>query len=351
MFSQTQDNMRLKKIYLLFTFGTLFVCWVVFVQWPSKTDRSQLSFDYDLKVTEERSNRFSSRDNFEFRTVTTSVSLSGRETKIKYQTNKSATWPGFQVVHFPGSEFYVYSALLDEDRVVIIALKKREAQIKGLYCAYSLPGGGGVEQRWTSLVEAYVTNLSDHHDKLYTPAFIICALGKQSSESTAGSVGDNSTRRMVILVNGRDSADKPLAELQLETGSQRLGSGSSAVEGSDKGNNRDEVEFTVCSSIFHDNYNNAEQLVEMLELNRLLGAGRVVLYDNSVSDNVKDVLAMYAREWAEGRESLQVLLLPWKLPALFHSGVGRDSDSGVLYRPPVAVSVEIAIVASYIVRQ
>ena len=47
-----------------------------------------------------------------------------------------------------------------------------------------------------------------------------------------------------------------------------------------------------------------------------------------------------------------MMLCCWvRLISSASSGVGRDSDSGVLYRPPVAVSVEIAIVASYIVRQ
>ena len=72
-------------------------------------------------------------------------------------------------------------------------------------------------------------------------------------------------------------------------------------------------EFTVCvPSLF--NMKSAALLVEKIEMSRILGAGRVVFYNTSISSNVDAVLRMYAREWSAGRETLEVVVLPWQLP-------------------------------------
>ncbi|RUS69135.1 hypothetical protein EGW08_023101, partial [Elysia chlorotica] len=59
-------------------------------------------------------------------------------------------------------------------------------------------------------------------------------------------------------------------------------------------------------------------VVEKIEMTRLLGARRVVLYNDTITPNVDAVLRMYAREWAEGRETLQVVVMPWVLPLENH---------------------------------
>ena len=75
------------------------------------------------------------------------------------------------------------------------------------------------------------------------------------------------------------------------------------------------VEFTVCIPAMF-NYRNAAQLVEKLEMVRLLGAGRVVLYNFYVGSNVRSVLQYYTQEWAAGNETLEVVVHDWKLPPL-----------------------------------
>ncbi|GFO13243.1 galactan beta-1,4-galactosyltransferase gals2 [Plakobranchus ocellatus] len=49
-------------------------------------------------------------------------------------------------------------------------------------------------------------------------------------------------------------------------------------------------------------------------MSRLLGACRVVLYNNSIGPNVDAVLRWYIREWEEGRDTLEVAVHSWKLP-------------------------------------
>lgn len=73
-------------------------------------------------------------------------------------------------------------------------------------------------------------------------------------------------------------------------------------------------EFTVCVPAMFD-MKNAALLVQKIEMIRLFGAGRVVLYNASISTDVDAVLRMYATEWAEGREVIEVVVLPWELPS------------------------------------
>ena len=75
------------------------------------------------------------------------------------------------------------------------------------------------------------------------------------------------------------------------------------------------VQFTVCIPPMFE-YGNAAQLVEKLEMVRLLGAGRVVLYDTSIESNVRSVLELYTQEWAAGTGTLEVVVLSWKLPRI-----------------------------------
>ncbi|KAK3732627.1 hypothetical protein RRG08_057321 [Elysia crispata] len=75
------------------------------------------------------------------------------------------------------------------------------------------------------------------------------------------------------------------------------------------------VEFTVCIPAMHT-FGNAAQLVEKLEMVRLLGAGRVVLYEHSINANVRSVLEMYTKEWTAGTETLEVVVHSWKLPRI-----------------------------------
>ncbi|GFS10163.1 UDP-galactose:beta-D-galactoside beta-1,4-galactosyltransferase [Elysia marginata] len=73
------------------------------------------------------------------------------------------------------------------------------------------------------------------------------------------------------------------------------------------------VDFTVCiPAVFK--FKDASLLVEKLEMVRLLGAGRVVLYKVSVKPNVQAVLDLYTSEWTAGRESLELVVHSWKLP-------------------------------------
>uniref|UniRef100_A0A8C4SAR9 Glycosyltransferase family 92 protein n=1 Tax=Erpetoichthys calabaricus TaxID=27687 RepID=A0A8C4SAR9_ERPCA len=57
-----------------------------------------------------------------------------------------------------------------------------------------------------------------------------------------------------------------------------------------------EWDFTVCTSTMFNNFNNVLQLIQSLEMYRLLGARKVVIYKTSCSDQVQEVLDYYVKE-------------------------------------------------------
>ena len=64
--------------------------------------------------------------------------------------------------------------------------------------------------------------------------------------------------------------------------------------------------YTVCVTPLNYNYRDVEQLVEMIEVNRMLGADHLVFYNYESSDVVKPYFEYYADKGVE--------LLPWALP-------------------------------------
>ena len=65
--------------------------------------------------------------------------------------------------------------------------------------------------------------------------------------------------------------------------------------------------FTVCVTALNYRYSRAYELVEMVELNRILGAGLITFYVHSVGDNVAQVLRWYQKKGL-------VQLVSWDLP-------------------------------------
>ncbi|XP_054854148.1 uncharacterized protein LOC129342417 [Eublepharis macularius] len=66
------------------------------------------------------------------------------------------------------------------------------------------------------------------------------------------------------------------------------------------------VEFTVCISTMFGEYNNVLQFVQSMEMYRILGVGRVVIYKNSCSTLMEKVLGFYIAEGV-------VEIIPWPI--------------------------------------
>jgi len=70
-----------------------------------------------------------------------------------------------------------------------------------------------------------------------------------------------------------------------------------------------EVNFTVCVPPPHNHFNDYRRLVEMIEVNRMFGAQRLVFYNYSTGPDVATVLRRYESEGL-------VSVIPWRIPLL-----------------------------------
>lgn len=65
--------------------------------------------------------------------------------------------------------------------------------------------------------------------------------------------------------------------------------------------------FTVCLKPLHFRYGRAFELIEWIELNKLIGAEKVIVYNYSIADNVDQVLRYYAKQGL-------IDIIQWHLP-------------------------------------
>ncbi|XP_053372902.1 glycosyltransferase family 92 protein F13G3.3-like [Mercenaria mercenaria] len=66
--------------------------------------------------------------------------------------------------------------------------------------------------------------------------------------------------------------------------------------------------FTMCLSLMHSSFSDSSQLLEWIELHKILGVERFLIYVQSVSNDVKQVLKFYEQE-----NNAMVATLPWSL--------------------------------------
>ena len=221
----------------------------------------------------------------------------------------------FRHVSGLGSIRYVHAALWQGDNVRITAIKK-EGKLEDILCVlwYSSDQSSNF-----TIVRALVKDLQSYGVQP-TCAYIKCFLDGKERDKTlkapvyVGLINEKSPlaqHRILLPVENRDmDPDKVNTETTADPNK------TVSVDSVKKPKKNRVVEFTVCIPTMH-RYRKAAQLVEKLEMVRLLGAGRVVLYDTSAASNVRSVVNFYTREWAEGRETLEVVVHSWKLPSLY----------------------------------
>lgn len=193
-------------------------------------------------------------------------------------------------------DLFVFSAFLDELQNVVrlISLAEQKGGMR-LFCHlwYHQPTGGDASRGAPQMrvAEGSYSALPEHHGRRYTAAYITCrlpddvkyrrpyAVSVTNSDCRQASVSDNKTElppSNVLLVKAPPD-DPP----------QR--------------------NFTICVTALNYKYSKAYELVEMIELNRILGAELFTFYVYSVGDNVKTILDWYQQQGI-------VQLVDWKLP-------------------------------------
>ena len=242
------------------------------------------------------------------------------------------------------TSLYVYSALFEDDTLRIVVLKSRSLVVKGIYCLFWYPPDD-VKSTWrTQTVEASVRDLNEHHGLKYTSAFIMCPLQERFltfRDTKSGVIQrDLVIPSVVRLVRYQENNHRePMVELPVafpgplpnnKPPQRQVG-----YTGSDPGRvlekNTDilsltrgiknkisrRVEFTICVPVLQGKFGDVVQLVEKIEMSRLLGAGRIVFYNQSITSNVDAVLRMYIKAWEDGKDSLEVAVLPWPVQSFF----------------------------------
>ncbi|GFR96156.1 beta-1,4-galactosyltransferase galt-1 [Elysia marginata] len=230
----------------------------------------------------------------------TEFPLPSREAMLRFRQVEGLTTP-----------IFTYAALQEDNIVRIITIKPLNAEIKNLYCVF-LDFKSGPIPRFA--VNASVKNIPEDHNSTFTAAYISCQIN--TTESNPDYVG---------LVPEKNQAQWPSHMTSIEGGgdSQKV---SEEVSSARRPWEEREVEFSVCTPPMFFKFDNAAQLVEMLEMSRLLGAGRVVFYNNSIAPNVDAVLSLYIRQYQLGMDSLEVKVHSWQLPTFVENGVNKTIE-------------------------
>ncbi|GFO03522.1 galactan beta-1,4-galactosyltransferase gals2 [Plakobranchus ocellatus] len=217
--------------------------------------------------------------------------------------------PDFQEVKDLGSILYVHSALWQDDHVRITVIKLLKVPMDNALCVLWYSTDPGARPYF---VKAVVKDLFSYYFK-NACGYIKCLVKEGEGRSDKIPV-------FVSLVDGRNITSGIKVTLPIENRDKHenpdelFTAGQGGATGSIAGKDR-VVEFTVCIPTMFK-FNDAAILVEKLEMVKLLGAGRVVLYNFYVRANVQAVLNMYTREYAAGREKLEVVVHSWKLPPI-----------------------------------
>ena len=83
-------------------------------------------------------------------------------------------------------------------------------------------------------------------------------------------------------------------------------------------------EVGLCVKPIHSNYDDWVELVSFIELNKILGVSKFIVYNESISENVNCVLKYY-----EQKENI-VTILSWDLVTKFKNKNARISNRGVM---------------------
>ena len=232
---------------------------------------------------------------------------SSQSRKLEIPANR----PVFKDVTGMGFLKFVHAALWKGDNVRITAIKTARVKETSIYCV--LWSSSNLASNFT-VVKATVIDLM-YYGKRDICAYIKCPVQNgqvpplyvgllHKKDVTAG-------HRIVLPVENRDMNPR-----EIEVFKQRI-----PITNKTDSKSR-VVEFTVCLPVVFK-YQNAAELVQKLEMMRLLGAGRVVLYNFYVRPNVAQVLRLYTSEWAAGRETLELIVHPWQPPAAHIQNKGQ----------------------------
>lgn len=204
---------------------------------------------------------------------------------LRNHTGFDAVW---QPVEGSLHKFYVYSAYYDarveSKRVVRIIGATKTKQPERVWCQFHYRNQSGLKVHFP----ASITVIRENWNLKYSACFVLCPIPSESKAPESVSVISNASK-----LKGNVTASNQLPVHNFETGS-----------GSELPANKDEI--GVCVKPIHFHYDQVLEVVEFIELNRILGVSKFTFYNDTMSPRVSCLLRYY--------ESLGVVeILPWKL--------------------------------------
>ncbi|KFM72270.1 hypothetical protein X975_10615, partial [Stegodyphus mimosarum] len=279
---------RAKSCFIVVIFFGVFACMLVtevfYVEeqrWQDEKFISMFSFGKDAsQAPDQFLDPISSRVARELARVKEDDASSSNETRQRHQSfalsNSIIGEDRWQRVPNTKDKFFVYSAFYDDRRTkwvrVIAAARTRLAD--KVLCQFTYKDG-----REPYTIAGINRLIRENWNLKYSAYFILCPL-KQVNVPVPNHVsiirqGDNTVSNKLVVHDNKKLYTKP--------------------EG-----------IAVCIKPLHYEYNKVKNLIEFIELNRILGVNHFVLYNHTIGAEVECILKKYEIEGV-------VTVLPWQL--------------------------------------
>nr|XP_045601095.1 uncharacterized protein LOC123759891 [Procambarus clarkii] len=198
-----------------------------------------------------------------------------------FGSNSSATDGQWQPVFYTKHKFFVYSAYYDDRKGKIIRVIGATQTKKSdrVWCKYWYSNSS------TLIVNGAIKIIRENWNLKFSACFIACPL--------------------IIYKNGKQPIPPPESvSIMADPG----GNATNKLRVMNLDVNKEEVKnsFAVCIKPLHFDYNNVNQMIEFLELNKILGVEHFTLYNHTIGKDVDCILRQYVEQGL-------VNILPWKL--------------------------------------
>ncbi|XP_072390060.1 uncharacterized protein [Diabrotica undecimpunctata] len=214
-----------------------------------------------------------------------------------FPENATLNEGSWQNVNNTKYKFFVFSAYYDErkgQRVVRIIAATKTRGAERVFCRLWYKAGEFNASAHVSItVPAKVKVIRENWNLKYSAVFVMCPLTNKTipvAVSVVARIRDPPANLLAVINNHNETSGA--------VGMGSTGGGGAGLSSPYK--------FGVCVKPLHFEYNRALQLIEFIELNRLLGVDHFTFYNHTVGNQVDCVLRDYIDRGL-------VTVLPWNL--------------------------------------
>uniref|UniRef100_A0A6P7FPK6 Glycosyltransferase family 92 protein n=2 Tax=Diabrotica virgifera virgifera TaxID=50390 RepID=A0A6P7FPK6_DIAVI len=224
-----------------------------------------------------------------------------------FPENATLNEGSWQNVNNTKYKFFVFSAYYDErkgQRVVRIIAATKTRGAERVFCRLWYKAGEFNASAHVSItVPAKVKVVRENWNLKYSAVFVMCPLTNKTipvAVSVVARIRDPPANLLAVINNHNETSGA------VGVGSSGGGAGLSSP-----------YKFGVCVKPLHFEYNRALQLIEFIELNRLLGVDHFTFYNHTVGNQVDCVLRDYIDRGL-------VTVLPWNLDMISQKDIRTE---------------------------